>query len=99
MSIIDLIHDAHHLCMRFGTDFGIKAMPSGISRWGEGGGGGGGTSENIYQYRKSRSSLSILLKRDDDLIVMQNIAFEFRQVLRHYCRYYIQRSINEHLHR
>ena len=91
MSIIDLIHDARHLCMRFGTDFGIKAMPSGISR--------GGTSENIYQYGKSRSSLSILLKRDDDLIVMQNIAFEFRQVLRHYCRYYIQRSINEHLHR
>ena len=40
MSIIDLIHDARHLCMRFGTDFGIKAMPSGISR--EGGGGGGG---------------------------------------------------------
>ena len=77
MSIIDLIHDARHLCMRF--DFGIKAMPSGISR-GEGG-------------------LFILLKRDDDLIVMQNIAFEFRQVLRHYCRYYIQRSINEHLHR
>ena len=95
MSIIDLIHDARHLCMRFGTDFGIKAMPSGISR----GGGGGLTSENIYQYGKSRSSLSFLLKRDDDLIVMQNIAFEFRQVLRHYCRYYIQRSINEHLHR
>ena len=95
MSIIDLIHDARHLCMRF--DFGIKAMPSGISR--EGGGGGVGTSENIYQYGKSRSSLFILLKRDDDLIVMQNIAFEFRQVLRHYCRYYIQRSINEHLHR
>lgn len=32
MSIIDLIYDARHLCMRFGTDFGIKAMPSGISR-------------------------------------------------------------------
>ena len=96
MSIIDLIHDARHLRMRFGTDFGMKAIPSGMSRWG---GGGGGTSENIYQYEKSRSSLSILLKRDDDLIVMQNIAFEFRQVLRHYCRYYIQRSINEHLHR
>ena len=96
MSIIDLIHDARHLRMRFGTDFGMKAIPSGMSRWG---GGGGGTSENIYQYEKSRSSLSILLKRDDDLIVMQNIAFEFRQVLRHYSRYYIQRSINEHLHR
>ena len=96
MSIIDLIHDARHLCMRFGTDFGIKAMPSGISREG---GGGVETSENIYQYGKSRSSLFILLKRDDDLIVMQNIAFEFRQVLRYYCRYYIQRSINEHLHR
>ena len=61
-------------------------------------GGGGGTIENIYQYGKSRSSLFILLKRDDDLIVTQNVTFEVRQVLRHYCRYYIQRSINEHLH-
>ena len=34
MSIIDLIHDARHLCMRFGTDFGIKAIASGISRGG-----------------------------------------------------------------
>ena len=39
----------------------------------------------ICQYELSRSNLLILSKRDDDLIVIQNVQFEFRQVLRHYC--------------
>ena len=34
----------------------------------------------ICQCKKSRLSLFILSKREDDLIVMQNVQFKFRQV-------------------
>ena len=34
----------------------------------------------ICQCKKSRSSLFILSKREDNLIVMQNVQFKFRQV-------------------
>ena len=41
----------------------------------------------ICQCQKSRTTLFILSKRNDDLIVKQNVRFEFRQNQRHYCLY------------
>ena len=38
----------------------------------------GQTKEKICQCEKKRSTLSILSKRNDDLIVMQNVRFFFR---------------------
>ena len=52
--IIDLIHDAHHLCMRLRTNE-IKAMSRGFS--------GVQTSYKFFQYKKSQSSLFTLDKR------------------------------------
>ena len=40
---------------------------------------------SIGQYEKSRSSLFILLQGDNDLLVMQNVQFEFRLVFSHCC--------------
>ena len=45
---------------------------------------GGKQNKKIVNTNKKRSSLFILSKRNDDLIVMQNAWFEFRQVLRLY---------------
>ena len=45
----------------------------------------GQTLNKICQYELSRSNLLILSNLDDDLIVIQNVQLEFRQVLRHYC--------------
>ena len=69
---IDLIHDTRpsSLCTRFRID-GIKAMSGGIS--------GGKQKGKICQSKKSRSTLFIFPKRNDDSIVMQNVRFEFRQ--------------------
>ena len=55
---------------------GIKAMSRGIS--------GGKQNGKICQCKNSRSTLFILSKRNDDLIVMLNVRFEFRQNKRHY---------------
>ena len=62
---IDLIHNTRYLCTPFRID-GIKAMSRGIL-------------DKICQCLKSRSTLFILSQRNDDLIVMQNVRFEFRQ--------------------
>ena len=69
---IDQIHDNRpsRLCTRFRID-GIKAMSRSIS--------GGKQKGKICQCKKSRSTLFIVSKRNDDLIVMQNVRFEFRQ--------------------
>ena len=42
----------------------------------------------ICQYKYTRSNLFILSNRVDDLIVIQDVQFEFRQVLRHHYRLY-----------
>ena len=55
----------------------MKAMSRGIS--------GGQTKDKICECEKSRSILFILSKRNDDLIVVQNVRFEFGQNLGHYC--------------
>ena len=52
-------------------------MPRGIS--------GGNQVIKFANMNKSQSSLFILLKRDDDLLVMQNDKLDFRQVLCPYC--------------
>ena len=72
---IGLIHDTHHLCTRFRID-GIKAMSRGIS--------GGKQKIKFAKFEKSRSTLFILSKRNDDFfvkIVIQNLRLflEFRQ--------------------
>ena len=38
----------------------------------------------MCQYEYSRSNLFILSKRDEDLIVIQNAHFDFKQVLLHH---------------
>ena len=48
-TIIDLIHDAYHLCTLLRTD-GIKAMSRGFS--------GANTSDKFFQYKKSQSFLT-----------------------------------------
>ena len=69
--LVDLIHDTRHLCTRFRID-GIKAMSRGISLRGQ-------TKDKICQCKKSRSTLFILSKRNDDLMVTQNVRFALRQ--------------------
>ena len=63
---IDLIHDTRYLCTPFRID-GIKAMSRGIL-------------DKICQCLKSRSTLLILSKRNDDLIVMQMYGLSFDKI-------------------
>ena len=70
---IDTIHDTRQLCTRFRID-GIKAMSRVIS---------GGKQKIKFAKARNRGRLCLFsqneTKRKDDLIVMQNVRFEFRQ--------------------
>ena len=73
--LIDLIHDTHHLCTHFRTDR-IKANIKWYFR--------GQTKDKICHCEKSRSTLFILSKQNNDSVT-QNVRSEFRQNWRHYC--------------
>ena len=63
LDLIGLIHDTRNLCT---LSFLKEAMSRGIS----------GGDQKV---KKSRSTLFILSKRNEDLMVMENVRFEFRQ--------------------
>ena len=63
-------HGDSYLCTRFRVD-GIKVISRDIS--------GGQTKDKICQCDKLRSTLFIFSKRNDELMVMRNVRFEFRQ--------------------
>ena len=71
---IDRIHDTRHLCTRFRID-GRKAMSRGIFK---------GASQKTIVNARNRGRLCLFpqneTKRNDDLIAMQNVRFEFRQI-------------------
>ena len=67
--LIDLIHDTHHLCTHLRID-GIKANIKWYFR--------GQTNDKICHCEKSRSTLFILSKQNNDSVT-QNVRFEFRQ--------------------
>ena len=75
LGAIDLIHDIHdtrQLCPRFRID-GTKIMSRGISR-----------SKQAKKLANTRIRGRVLLFMQNDLLVMQNVQFEFRQVFSHH---------------
>ena len=61
--LIDLIHDTCHLCMCFRIEMGKSNVTWFLRQ----------TSAKICQNKKSQLKLFILLKWDDELIVMQSV--------------------------
>ena len=75
MKGIDLIHDTRHLFPRSRID-GIKIVSRGIS---------GGKQGLKFAYTSNQSQFCSLFQNKNTILVLQNVWFEFPQVLRHYC--------------
>ena len=75
MKGIDLIHDTRHLFPRSKID-GIKIVSRGIS---------GGKQGLKFAYTSNQSQFCSLFQNKNTILVLQNVWFEFPQVLRHYC--------------
>ena len=72
---MDVIHDTRHLCTRFRID-GIKAMSRGIL---------GGKQVVKFANTSNRGRVWLSSQNYKAILNLQNVQFNFRQVLRHYC--------------
>ena len=84
-----LIPDTHRLCLRYRISGVKKAMSRVIL---------GGKQTTKCAKTRNRGWVSIF-SQNEKILVFQNVQFEFRQVLCHYCccRYCIHKNNNDHL--